>query len=44
MSEIERLKAAGMYREDGGPSYVERHGHLPDEPCTMFCPGNPARL
>jgi hypothetical protein len=38
------LKAAGMYREDGGPSFVERHGHLPDEPCDAFCPGNPARL
>jgi hypothetical protein len=39
--EIESLKAAGMYREDGGPTYLERHGHVPDEPCGKFCPGNP---
>lgn len=42
--EIGRLKAAGMYRDDGGPSYVERHGHMPDKPCGEFCRGNPAAL
>jgi hypothetical protein len=41
---VQLLKAAGMYREDGGPSYVERHGHRLDEPCSRFCRGNPAKL
>jgi hypothetical protein len=42
--ELEELKAAGMYRDDGGPSFVERHGHRPDEPCDPMCRGNPAKL
>jgi len=28
----------------GGPTYLERHGHLPDEPCARTCRGNPAKL
>lgn len=41
--EFERLKAAGMYCEDGGPTYFERHGHTPDEMCTPRCPGSPSK-
>ena len=35
---------SGMVAPGGGRSYVERHGHLPDDPCTMFCPGSPSGL
>ena len=43
-TDLASLKAAGMYRDDGGPSYVERHRHMPDEPCGSMCRGNPAKL
>jgi hypothetical protein len=31
------------YRADGGPTYLERHGHRPDEACPQACHGNPAK-
>jgi hypothetical protein len=39
---LEDVREAGMYRLDG-PTFFERHGHRPDEPCTVRCPGNPFR-
>jgi hypothetical protein len=32
-----------MYRADGGPTYLDRHGHRPDEACPRACHGNPAK-
>jgi hypothetical protein len=32
-----------MYNPTGGPTYFERHGHRPDEPCGRMCPGSPSK-